>query len=72
MQAKTAFGFTTGDLVVAEVPSGKEAGRHVGRVAIRKSGSFNIATLSGVVQGIHHHHVRLLQRADGYSYSQRN
>ncbi|MDA8150604.1 MAG: hypothetical protein M0041_05690, partial [Nitrospiraceae bacterium] len=34
------------------------------------SGSFNVRTGSGVVQGISHKHCRLLQRADGYGYSQ--
>ncbi|MDA8149799.1 MAG: RNA-guided endonuclease IscB, partial [Nitrospiraceae bacterium] len=67
---KTHFGFRTGDLVRATVPSGKKAGIHVGRVAVRSSGSFNVRTGSGVVQGISHKHCRLLQRADGYGYSQ--
>ena len=67
---KTHFGFATGDLVRATVPSGKKAGTHVGRVAVRSSGSFNVRTGSGVVQGISHKHCRLLQRADGYGYSQ--
>ena len=43
---KTVQGFQTGDQVLAEVPSGKRAGSHVGRVAIRASGSFNIQTAS--------------------------
>jgi 5-methylcytosine-specific restriction endonuclease McrA len=46
---KCHFGFKTGDLVQAVVPKGKYAGRHVGRVAIRKSGSFNIATTHGLL-----------------------
>ena len=33
-----------GDLVQAVVPSGKKAGTHVGRVAVRSSGSFNSTT----------------------------
>ena len=68
-RAKAHFGFQTGDRVQATVPSGKKAGTHVGRVAVRSSGSFNIRTGSGVVQGISHRHCRLLQRADGYGYS---
>ena len=66
---KSHFGFQTGDLVRADVPTGKKAGTHVGRVAVRASGSFNIQTGSGVVQGISQKHCRLLQRADGYGYS---
>ena len=66
---KRFHGFQTGDQVRASVPSGKKAGRHVGRVAVRKSGSFNIQTAIGAVQGISYRHCRLLQRADGYGYS---
>ncbi|GLC97798.1 hypothetical protein Tamer19_72070 [Cupriavidus sp. TA19] len=40
MRSKRAFGFQTGDMVKAVVPSGKKAGTHVGRVAIRATGSF--------------------------------
>ncbi len=68
-RTKRHSGFATGDLVRADVPTGKKTGTHVGRVAVRASGSFNIRTRSGVVQGISHKHCRLLQRADGYGYS---
>jgi hypothetical protein len=30
---------------------------------------FNIRTAEGMVQGIHHRHVQILQRADGWAYS---
>ena len=66
---KRHFGFATGDLVRTVVLSGKKTGTHVGRVAVRASGYFNIQTWSGVVQGISHKHCRLLQRADGYGYT---
>ncbi|MCL5284329.1 MAG: RNA-guided endonuclease IscB [Nitrospirae bacterium] len=66
---KAHFGFATGDLVRAVVTKGKKAGTWLGRVAVRRSGSFNIQTGSGVVQGISHKLCRLLQRADGYGYS---
>ncbi|MFH7321407.1 RNA-guided endonuclease IscB [Desulfurivibrio sp. D14AmB] len=65
---KQIKGFQTGDLVRAEVPTGKKAGVHVGRVAVRATGSFNIGTARGVVQGISHRHCKVLQRGDGYSY----
>jgi 5-methylcytosine-specific restriction endonuclease McrA len=68
---KRWFGFKTGDLVKAVVPSGKYVGMHVGRVAIRTSGSFNITTGSGLIQGIRHRHCRIVQRADGYAYATR-
>jgi 5-methylcytosine-specific restriction endonuclease McrA len=66
---KTHFGFRTGDLVRAVVPSGKHRGTHIGRVAVRASGSFNLSTPTGLRQGIAYRHCRLLQRADGYGYA---
>ncbi|MEU3310217.1 RNA-guided endonuclease IscB [Nocardiopsis sp. NPDC055551] len=68
-RTKGFFGFTTGDLVRAVVPQGKKAGTHTGRVAVRASGSFNITTTHGTIQGIGHKYMRLLQRADGYGYT---
>jgi len=72
MHEKRKYGFATGDLVRAHTLSGKHAGVYVGRVAIRASGNFKITTASSVVQAINHRYIRLLQRADGYGYSQRN
>jgi len=69
MRGKRAYGFQTGDMVKAIVPCGKKAGTHVGRVAIRATGSFNIQTTSGAVQGISYKHCKLIQRGDGYGYS---
>jgi hypothetical protein len=69
MREKSAKGFRTGDYVVATVPTGKKAGIHTGRVAIRKSGSFNIQTGREVIQGIGYKYCRILQRGDGYGYS---
>lgn len=66
---KQVHGFQTGDKVKAIVPTGKKAGAHIGRVAIRRTGSFNIQTPTGVVQGISHRHCQLIQRNDGYGYS---
>ena len=68
-RTKGFFGFATGDMVRAVVPKGKKTGTHIGRVAVRASGRFNITTAQGAVQGIGHQHVRLLQRADGYGYT---
>jgi hypothetical protein len=68
---KTAFGFRTGDMVLATVPAGKNKGMYKGRVAIRMTGNFNVqpGTAGTVtVQGISHKHCRVLQRADGYGY----
>ena len=68
MRQKSVFGFRTGDLVRANVSKGKKKGIHVGRVAIRESGSFNIQTANGLFQGISFKYCCLLQRNDGYQY----
>jgi 5-methylcytosine-specific restriction endonuclease McrA len=66
---KLHHGFQTGDLVRAVVPTGARKGTHVGRVAVRSTGRFNIRTNTCLVQGIGHRHVRLLQRGDGWAYT---
>lgn len=69
MRAKSVQGFRTGDMVHAIAPaSSKKAGVYVGRVAVRASGSFNVQTAAGAVQGIGHKHCRVLMRGDGYGY----
>ncbi len=69
MREKSIKGFRTGDMVRATVTQGKKVGVHTGRVAVRATGSFNIQTPAGVVQGISHKHCVVLMRGDGYSYS---
>jgi hypothetical protein len=66
---KRVHGFQTGDHVRANVTSGKKRGVYVGRVAIRESGSFNIQTKNGVVEGISFRYCTLVSRADGYRYN---
>lgn len=67
---KRIKGFQTGDQVKAEVTKGKKVGTYIGRVAVRASGSFNIQTAQGVVQGISYRYCQIIQRADGYGYLQ--
>lgn len=67
---KRVHGFATGDLVIASVPVGKNVGIHIGRVAVRATGSFNVQAKAGLVHGISSHYYRLLQRGDGYGYPQ--
>jgi hypothetical protein len=66
---KKVKGFQTGDIVKAVVTSGKKVGTYIGRVAVRKSGSFNIKTVDKTVQGISWKYCRLLHASDGYSYN---
>ncbi|GIE41428.1 hypothetical protein Alo02nite_43260 [Actinoplanes lobatus] len=68
-RTKHVHGYATGDLVRAVVSTGLKRGTHLGRVAVRTTGSFNIRTRYGLVQGIHHRHCRLLQRGDGWAYT---
>lgn len=68
LRTKTVHSFATGDLVRAVVPYGrKTSGVHIGRVAIRETGTFRVGTMDGISW----RHCVLLQRADGYDYSQR-
>lgn len=69
---KRIRGVETGDMVIAIVPTGKKHGRHIGRVAVRASGSFNIQTGNAVVQGISHRYCRIVQRGDGYGYNRKD
>jgi 5-methylcytosine-specific restriction endonuclease McrA len=63
-------GFRTGDLVRAVVPEGSvKSGVYVGRLAVRATGSCNIKTARGTVQGIHWTYCQPLQRGDGSTYS---
>lgn len=62
-------GMRTGDLVRAVVPLPSiKAGVYVGRLAVRATGSCNITTRAGVVQGIHVRYCQPLHRGDGYTY----
>ena len=69
--SRTKFhkGFQTGDIVKAVVTSGKKIGTHVGRVATRATGNFNISTPDGLVQGISHQYCQHIHKKDGYSYA---
>jgi 5-methylcytosine-specific restriction endonuclease McrA len=68
-RTKFHFGFQTGDIVKAVVTSGKKIGVYVGRIATRATGSFNISTKDGLVQGISHKFCRHIHKKDGCSYA---
>lgn len=67
---KVHFCFQTGDMVRSVVTKGKKIGTYSGRVAVRSTGSFNIQTGDGVIQGISHRYCTVVQRGDGYGYIQ--
>ncbi|MFF5013732.1 RNA-guided endonuclease IscB [Streptomyces sp. NPDC001165] len=69
-RAKRHFGYATGDLVRAIVPTGKWAGTWTGRVSVRATGRHSLTTPMGRLD-VFHRNLRLLQRGDGYGYSVR-
>ncbi|GAA6621684.1 RNA-guided endonuclease IscB [Scytonema sp. NUACC26] len=68
-RTKFHFGFQTGDIVKAIVTSGKKIGQYVGRIATRATGSFNISTKTGLIQGISYKYCKRIHAKDGYSYA---
>ena len=67
-ESKFVQGFQTGDIVKAVVTSGKKVGTYTGRVAVRATGSFNITTAKGTIQGISFKYCKSVHKMDGYSY----
>ena len=66
---KNYFGFQTGDMVKAIVPTGKHAGTHVGKVTVRKSGAFDLTVGKVGLQSIRWKHCRVIDRFDGYIFA---
>lgn len=67
VSSRTHHGYSTGDLVRAVVPRGKWAGSWVGRIAVRTTGQHRITALTCRFD-VSHRNLRLLRRADGYTY----
>ncbi|MFF7645582.1 RNA-guided endonuclease IscB [Streptomyces canus] len=70
-RAKQHFGYVTGDLVRADVPTGKWAGTWTGRLSVRARGQHSMTTVAGRIN-VSHWNLKLLQRGDGYGYSTRS
>ncbi len=68
-RTKFHFGFQTGDIVKSVVKTGKKIGEYIGRIATRATGSFNISTRNGLVQGISYKTCKTIHQKDGYGYS---
>ena len=68
-KAKFFQGFQTGDIVKADVTSGKYAGLYVGRIAIRFRPSF-ILQLPTQKFDVHPKYLKTIHQADGYDYLQ--
>jgi hypothetical protein len=67
-QNSRVHGFTTGDIIIANVPNGKKQGIHTGRVAVRANGYFNITTDNATIQGVNYKHCQTIHGRDGYHY----
>ena len=71
-RSKTYQSFMTGDIVQADVPDKyKYHGHMVGRIAIRKSGYFNIWPIGKKCCNVKVDFCKPLQKQDGYSYEYR-
>ncbi|NEQ74072.1 MAG: hypothetical protein F6K23_14095 [Okeania sp. SIO2C9] len=68
LRQKSFYDFQTGDLVKAVVTKSKKIGTYSGRVAVRKTGSFNIKIKTETVQGIGYKYCQHLHKSDGYTY----
>ena len=69
LRQKSFYSFQTGDIVKAVVTKDKKIGTYLGRVAVRKTGNFNIKTKTETIQGISHKYCKHLHKSDGYTYS---
>jgi 5-methylcytosine-specific restriction endonuclease McrA len=65
---KFFMGFQTGDLVKADVKTGKYAGVYTGRIAIRFKPSFKLTT-GGKSFDVHPKYLKTIHKADGYEYA---
>ena len=68
---KNPWGFQTGDLVQATIPRGKYTGTWTGRATVKVSGQIRIETPSEVHPTTSYRHCRVLQRGDGWVYTQK-
>ncbi len=66
---KAFFGFQTGDIVRAILPTGKYAGTHIGRLTVRATGVFEMVTVKGKVSPVRAKYCKILHRVDGYNYA---
>ncbi len=67
-KAKFFMGFQTGDLVKADVKTGKYAGVYTGRIAIRFKPSFKLTTRDKSFD-VHPKYLKTIHKADGYEYA---
>jgi len=64
---KVHFGFRTGDIVKANVPSGKFIGKHSGRITIRTRPNFLLQSANQKFD-VNPKYLKIMHKADGYAY----
>ena len=67
--SKKVFGFMTGDIVKANVSSGKYKGIHLGKVVVRLTGYFDIKKENSLPFTTNKLNCKLIHHFDGYSYN---
>jgi 5-methylcytosine-specific restriction endonuclease McrA len=65
-RAKFFMGFGTGDIVKANIPTGKYKGTYTGRIAIRFAPRFKLTT-GGKSFDVHPKYLRVIHKADGFA-----
>ncbi len=63
---KFFMGFQTGDIVKANISTGKYAGTYTGRIAIRFKPSFKLIT-GGKRFDVHPKYLQVIHKADGFA-----
>lgn len=66
---KKYFGFQTGDIVKALIPSGKYAGKYIARISVRAKGSFKLTVPGRKSFDASYRYLKPTHKADGYNYS---
>ena len=66
---KAFFGFQTGDIIRAILPTGKFAGTHARRLSVHATGVFEMVTQVGKVSPVRAKYCLAVHRVDGYSYA---
>ena len=69
---KHAYGIKTGDTVLANIQTGKGAGRYVGQCVIRHKGNFKVKVNGVVVAEGSYKYFSLLERSSGYEIENLN
>ena len=64
----TVRGFRTGDIATARIPTGSKSGTFIGRIAVRKTGTFTITTNTSTGQDVNVKYLTCLHHMDGYAY----